>query len=255
MGVGSSRPAARSRARWRRRPPRGDARGRAHQRRRQAARAPARAAPEGRGGRWSEPLRRVAAPGPSGDGARRRSRAKRSSTAPRAPATASGAARRPARRCRAAPAGRPAARARARRRRRSPGGVASPRSRRARARRARSRRAARRRSRSRSRLDPHLVQHQAQVRSAYEVRLLTVPSGMPLRSAISRSVSPPVWARRITSRCSGVRRASAAASCQRSSACSSGSVDCSPRSRARPRPASAGRTDAARGGRRRCGCA
>ena len=29
------------------------------------------------------------------------------------------------------------------------------------------------------------------LRSAYEVRLLTVPSGMPFRSAISRSVSPP----------------------------------------------------------------
>ena len=46
-------------------------------------------------------------------------------------------------------------------------------------------------------------------RSAYHVRLLTVPSGSPSRSAISRTDSPWTWARRITWRCSGVSFSSA----------------------------------------------
>ena len=41
-------------------------------------------------------------------------------------------------------------------------------------------------------------------RSAYHVRLLTVPSGSPRRSAISRTDRPWTWASRITWRCSGV---------------------------------------------------
>ena len=47
------------------------------------------------------------------------------------------------------------------------------------------------------------------LRIAYHARLLTVPSGTPLASAISRMVMPSKWARRTTSRCSGLSRASA----------------------------------------------
>src|SRR3954467_960958 len=54
-------------------------------------------------------------------------------------------------------------------------------------------------------------------RRAYEVRLLTVPSGMPVRSEISRRVRPWKCASRMTWRCSGVSRSSADPTCQRSS--------------------------------------
>jgi hypothetical protein len=58
-------------------------------------------------------------------------------------------------------------------------------------------------------------------RSAYQVRLLTVPSGSPVCSEISRIVRPRNWAMRTIWRCSGVSRSSAAATCQPSIACSS----------------------------------
>src|SRR4051794_16542839 len=80
-------------------------------------------------------------------------------------------------------------------------------------------------------------------RRAYEVRLLIVPSGMPVRSDISRRVSPWKCASRMTCLCSGVSRSSAAPTCQRSRACSNDSSIAPLSSSLSACAARAGRTD------------
>jgi hypothetical protein len=74
---------------------------------------------------------------------------------------------------------------------------------------------------------------------------LTVPTGSSQRSAISRTDRPWKCASRIICRCSGVRRSSAAATCQPSIA---RSIELSTAARSSPGSdgASAGRADARR---------